>query len=61
MNVALTRSRASLFILGHAPTLERSDQNWKAIVTDARSRSRLFDVCSLKISLLDVQADLSRI
>jgi senataxin len=41
MNVAITRSRSSLFILGHAPTLERSDENWRKIVQDARERSLL--------------------
>lgn len=44
MNVALTRAKSSLFILGNAPTLERSDATWKSIVLDARSRSALFDV-----------------
>ncbi|KAG2101040.1 SEN1 N terminal-domain-containing protein [Suillus discolor] len=41
MNVAITRARSSLFILGHAPTLERSDENWRNIVQDARERSLL--------------------
>ena len=44
MNVALTRAKASVFILGNAATLERSDQNWKTIVQDARDRSALVDV-----------------
>jgi len=43
MNVALTRARSSLFILGNVPTLERSDENWRQIVQDARSRQRLVD------------------
>ncbi|KAI0078277.1 hypothetical protein K474DRAFT_1619824 [Panus rudis PR-1116 ss-1] len=43
MNVALTRAKASVFVLGHAATLERSDQTWRAIVEDARNRSRLID------------------
>ncbi|TFK52558.1 hypothetical protein OE88DRAFT_1796188 [Heliocybe sulcata] len=46
MNVALTRAKCSLFVLGHAPTLERSDANWCAIIEDARSRSRLAEVDS---------------
>ncbi|KAF9013411.1 SEN1 N terminal-domain-containing protein [Cyathus striatus] len=44
MNVALTRAKSSLFILGNAPTLERSDDNWRNIVLDARSRSALVEV-----------------
>ncbi|KAF8158282.1 SEN1 N terminal-domain-containing protein [Crassisporium funariophilum] len=44
MNVALTRAKSSLFILGNAPTLERSDDTWRQIVHDARSRSSLVDV-----------------
>ncbi|CAE7207776.1 unnamed protein product [Rhizoctonia solani] len=45
MNVALTRSRSSLFILGHAATLERCNATWKTIVEDARTRG-----CLLKYS-----------
>lgn len=48
MNVALTRARSSLFILGNVPTLERSDENWRQIIHDARSRQRMVDV-SLRI------------
>jgi senataxin len=44
MNVALTRAKSSLFILGNSATLERSDENWRAIVHDARKRSFLVDV-----------------
>ena len=44
MNVALTRARCSLLILGHAATLERSDNLWAKIVTDARERSSLTNV-----------------
>jgi len=43
MNVALTRARASLFVLGHCPTLERSDKNWKDIISDARERGCLIE------------------
>ncbi|KAG8898400.1 DEAD-box type RNA helicase, partial [Tulasnella sp. 403] len=43
MNVALTRSKSSLYVLGHAATLERSDSNWQKIVQDARERRLLKD------------------
>jgi senataxin len=45
MNVSITRSRSSLFILGHAATLERSDDLWKRVVQDARARGCLIQVC----------------
>jgi len=47
MNVAMTRSRSSLFIIGNSATLERSDETWKKIVVDARSRSCLVDLPDL--------------
>lgn len=46
MNVALTRAKSSVFVLGNAPSLERSDAFWKRIVQDARERSRLTNVSS---------------
>lgn len=44
MNVALTRAKSSMFILGNAATLERSNADWKEIVNNARTRSLLTDV-----------------
>ncbi|KAF8843323.1 hypothetical protein BDN67DRAFT_945625 [Paxillus ammoniavirescens] len=44
MNVALTRAKSSLFILGNAPTLERSNEEWREIVNNAKSRELLTDV-----------------
>lgn len=44
MNVALTRAKSSVFVLGHAATLERSDETWRMIVQDARARFCLVDV-----------------
>jgi len=46
MNVALTRAKSSLFILGNVKTLERSDEFWRQIVEDARNRSFLQPVCA---------------
>lgn len=47
MNVAVTRARASLFILGNASTLERSDDKWKRVIDDARGRKLLVKVREL--------------
>lgn len=44
MNVALTRARSSVFVLGNAATLERSDKTWASIVQNARERELLIDV-----------------
>ncbi|PCH40128.1 helicase sen1 [Wolfiporia cocos MD-104 SS10] len=44
MNVAITRAKASLFVLGHAPTLGRSDETWREVIADARERAALVDV-----------------
>ncbi|KAJ6508793.1 SEN1 N terminal-domain-containing protein [Mycena sanguinolenta] len=44
MNVALTRAKSSLFILGNSPTLSRVSEIWKSIVADARSRQALAEV-----------------
>jgi len=44
MNVALTRAKSSLFVIGNGPTLERSDERWKTIVGDSRERGFFVDV-----------------
>ncbi|KAF5385735.1 hypothetical protein D9757_005459 [Collybiopsis confluens] len=44
MNVAITRAKSSLFILGNAATLERSNNTWREIVGDAKSRSFFTEV-----------------
>ncbi|CAM6115801.1 unnamed protein product [Calypogeia fissa] len=38
LNVALTRSRYCLWIIGHAPTLASSDPLWQALIADANKR-----------------------
>ncbi|KAH8114513.1 SEN1 N terminal-domain-containing protein [Phellopilus nigrolimitatus] len=43
MNVAITRSKSSLFIVGHGPTLQRSNETWRDIIEDARTRSCLIE------------------
>ena len=54
LNVAITRARTSLFVLGHAATLERSDQMWKAIVEDARKTSCILDVRPYNIIFIQI-------
>ena len=44
MNVALTRAKSSLWVIGNGSTLERSDEKWKIIVNDARERGFYIDV-----------------
>ncbi len=44
MNVALTRAKSSLFVIGNGPTLERSDERWRTIVGDARERGFFVNV-----------------
>ena len=42
MNVALTRAKSSLFILGNKTAL-RQNGNWKALIEDAEARKCLLD------------------
>lgn len=47
LNVAITRARSSLFVLGHASTLARSDALWKRIVEGAQNTSYLLEVSQI--------------
>ena len=38
MNVALTRAKSSLFVIGNGATLEKHDERWRTIVVDAKER-----------------------
>ncbi|XP_010261244.1 PREDICTED: uncharacterized protein LOC104600108 isoform X2 [Nelumbo nucifera] len=46
MNVALTRARRALWVMGNANALMQSD-DWAALITDARARSCYVDMDSL--------------
>ncbi|KAG2010053.1 RNA helicase [Coprinopsis cinerea AmutBmut pab1-1] len=46
LNVAITRAKSALFILGNVPTLERSESIWKQAIADARERNLIVNVDS---------------
>jgi senataxin len=54
INVGITRCRSSLYILGHAATLKRSDDLWRKIVDDADRRKILVSVSPNLIILVHV-------
>jgi len=41
MNVSVTRARCSVFVLGHAATLEKHDPLWQSALEDAKERKCL--------------------
>lgn len=46
MNVALTRARRALWVVGNANALMQSE-DWAALITDAKSRKRFMDLTSI--------------
>ncbi|KAK3421368.1 hypothetical protein EUGRSUZ_G02020 [Eucalyptus grandis] len=59
-NVALTRARYCLWILGNGQTLTKSDSVWKAVVDNAKSRGCFFNVDDdkdLAKAILDVKKE----
>nr|XP_043619835.1 TPR and ankyrin repeat-containing protein 1-like [Erigeron canadensis] len=63
-NVALTRARHCLWILGNERTLTNSEHVWKDLVCDARNRQCLFDADSdegLKMTVLYTKKELEQL
>ncbi|KAF9624450.1 hypothetical protein IFM89_011458 [Coptis chinensis] len=63
-NVALTRARYCLWILGNAPTLLNSGSVWKKLVLDAKDRGCYFNVDedeTLSKMLLDSMVDIEEL
>nr|XP_043619908.1 uncharacterized protein LOC122591722 [Erigeron canadensis] len=63
-NVALTRARHCLWILGHERTLTNSESIWKDLVYDARNRHCLFDADSdkcLKTAIINTKKELAQL
>ncbi|KAL8218515.1 hypothetical protein R6Q57_021888 [Mikania cordata] len=65
-NVALTRARHCLWILGNEKTLSNSEYIWKELVCDARNRHCLFDADAdadecLKTTILDAKQELNQL
>uniref|UniRef100_A0A803KZ70 UvrD-like helicase ATP-binding domain-containing protein n=2 Tax=Chenopodium quinoa TaxID=63459 RepID=A0A803KZ70_CHEQI len=64
MNVALTRARHCLWILGNQKTLFLSDSIWKRLVYDARERHCLFNADedkSLTEAMIDIKKELNQL
>ncbi|KAL9162447.1 hypothetical protein ABFS82_07G090600 [Erythranthe guttata] len=63
-NVALTRARHCLWILGSEKTLSESDSVWKALVSDAKERDRFFTAdedCDIRKVIIDVKKELEQL
>ncbi|PWA96132.1 uvrD-like Helicase, ATP-binding domain, P-loop containing nucleoside triphosphate hydrolase [Artemisia annua] len=63
-NVALTRARHCLWIIGNERTLADSDSIWKELVSDARNRHCLFDADAdecLKMTILKAKKELEQL
>nr|GEX43862.1 UvrD-like helicase, ATP-binding domain, P-loop containing nucleoside triphosphate hydrolase [Tanacetum cinerariifolium] len=63
-NVALTRARHCLWILGNERTLTNSESIWKELVCDARSRRCLFDADAdecLKMTIIATKKELEQL
>ncbi|RAL48322.1 hypothetical protein DM860_005746 [Cuscuta australis] len=63
-NVALTRARHCLWILGNERTLVDSNSVWEALVLDAKKRQCIFsaaDDCDLSRTILDVKKELDQL
>ncbi|XP_059277094.1 uncharacterized protein LOC132031229 [Lycium ferocissimum] len=59
-NVALTRARHCLWILGNEPTLHQSNSVWKALVLDAKDRQCFFHAeedNDMRTTILDVKKE----
>ncbi|GJT76661.1 UvrD-like helicase, ATP-binding domain, P-loop containing nucleoside triphosphate hydrolase [Tanacetum coccineum] len=63
-NVALTRARHCLWILGNERTLTNSESIWKDLVSDARNRHCFFDVDAdecLKMTIIGTKKELEQL
>ncbi|XP_076897944.1 uncharacterized protein LOC143551376 [Bidens hawaiensis] len=63
-NVALTRARHCLWILGSERTLNDSESVWKELVCDARNHRCLFDADAdkcLKMTIIDAKKELDQL
>ncbi|PWA60761.1 uvrD-like Helicase, ATP-binding domain, P-loop containing nucleoside triphosphate hydrolase [Artemisia annua] len=63
-NVALTRARHCLWILGNERTLTNSESIWKGLVSDARNRHCLFDADAdecLKMTIIAAKKELQQL
>jgi senataxin len=54
MNVALTRARYGLFIVGSASTLRQSNRYWRDLITYANKGGGLIDIPSADVKITDI-------
>ncbi|KAL8479569.1 hypothetical protein ACS0TY_026457 [Phlomoides rotata] len=63
-NVALTRARYCLWIIGNERTLSKSESVWARLVSDAKDRECFFNAgedCDLDKAIIDVKKDLEQL
>ncbi|KAL8479576.1 hypothetical protein ACS0TY_026464 [Phlomoides rotata] len=63
-NVALTRARHCLWIIGNERTLSKSESVWARLVSDAKDRECFFNAgedCDLDKAIIDVMKDLEQL
>ncbi|XP_011091752.2 uncharacterized protein LOC105172113 [Sesamum indicum] len=63
-NVALTRARHCLWILGNERTLSQADSVWEALINDAKQRQCFFTAdedCDIGNTIIDVKKELDQL
>jgi senataxin len=54
LNVAVTRARQLLWIVGHAKTLARHSEDWRVLTTDAKLRGEHTVIVTVLLYMCDL-------